>query len=138
MTASSPPISTTSSSWATIFVSTPDVGAGISVSTLSVETSSNGSSASTVSPSSFSHRVTVPSVTLSPRAGIWTEKAIVVDSSTRRMCLGYVWSVAVVCAPPRHGRRRVADAHALNPTRHRPAPCGVSTQLRWRVGDGGG
>lgn len=43
--------------------------AGISVSTLSVETSSSGSSASTVSPISFNHRDTVPSVTDSPRAG---------------------------------------------------------------------
>ena len=82
--ASSPPTSTTSSSWATIFVRTPEAGAGISVSTLSVDTSSNGSSASTVSPSCLSHLVTVPSVTLSPRAGIWTEKAIVVDSSISR------------------------------------------------------
>ena len=51
-------------------------GTGISVSTLSVETSSNGSSTSTVSPSCLSQRVTVPSVTLSPRAGIWTVKAM--------------------------------------------------------------
>jgi hypothetical protein len=29
-----------------------------------------------VSPSCFSHRVTVPSVTLSPSAGIWTEMAM--------------------------------------------------------------
>lgn len=57
-------------------------GDGISVSTLSVETSSKGSSTSTVSPSCLSHRVTVPSVTLSPRAGIWTEKAMSFDSST--------------------------------------------------------
>ncbi len=77
MTASSPPTSTVSSSCATIFCRTPAAGDGISVSTLSVETSSNGSSTSTRSPSCFNHRVTVPSVTLSPSAGIWTEKAIV-------------------------------------------------------------
>ncbi len=82
ITASSPPISTVSSSWATILTSTPAAGDGISVSTLSVETSSKGSSTSTVSPSCLSHRVTVPSVTLSPSAGIWTEKAMSVDSST--------------------------------------------------------
>ncbi len=76
MTASSPPISTVSSSWATIFVSTPAAGDGISVSTLSVDTSSSGSSTSTVSPSCLSQRVTVPSVTLSPSAGIWTEMAM--------------------------------------------------------------
>src|SRR5437763_11145941 len=53
--------------------STPAAGEGISVSTLSVETSSNGSSASTRSPSFFNQRVTVPSETLSPRRGIVTE-----------------------------------------------------------------
>jgi hypothetical protein len=42
------------------------------VSTLSVETSSSGSSASTVSPSCFSHWVTVPSLTLSPKFGMVT------------------------------------------------------------------
>ena len=45
------------------------IGDGISVSTLSVETSSSGSSASTGSPTALSQRLTVPSVTLSPRAG---------------------------------------------------------------------
>ncbi len=50
----------------------PATGEGISVSTLSVETSSRGSSTSTVSPTDFSHRVTVPSVTDSPSAGIFT------------------------------------------------------------------
>jgi hypothetical protein len=49
----------------------PPTGEGISVSTLSVDTSSSGSSTSTDSPSRLSHRVTVPSVTLSPSAGIW-------------------------------------------------------------------
>jgi hypothetical protein len=53
--------------------STPAAGAGISVSTLSVETSSSGSSAWTSSPSCLSQRVTVPSDTLSPRRGIVTE-----------------------------------------------------------------
>ncbi len=57
--------------------STPEAGAGISVSTLSVDTSSSGSSASTRSPSAFSQRVTVPSVTLSPSAGRVTETAMV-------------------------------------------------------------
>jgi hypothetical protein len=59
-----------------ILVSTPATGDGISVSTLSVETSNKGSSTSTVSPSCFNHRVTVPSVTLSPSAGIWTVVAM--------------------------------------------------------------
>src|SRR5262249_18832186 len=71
--ASSTPASTVSSSPTLIAVSTPDAGEGISVSTLSVDTSSSGSSALTCSPSFFSQRVTVPSVTLSPRRGIVTE-----------------------------------------------------------------
>ena len=80
----SPPTSTVSSSLAMIFVSTPAAGEGISVSTLSVDTSSKGSSTSTVSPSCFSHLVTVPSVTLSPSAGIWTVMAMWCDSSNGR------------------------------------------------------
>ena len=51
----------------------PLTGAGISVSTLSVDTSSSGSSAVTSSPTAFSQRVTVPSVTLSPSAGMVTD-----------------------------------------------------------------
>ncbi len=50
----------------------PETGEGISVSTLSVDTSSSGSSASTRSPSFLSQRVTVPSVTLSPSWGMDT------------------------------------------------------------------
>src|SRR5690606_14707331 len=82
ITASSAPTSTVSSSAATIRCRMPAAGEGISVSTLSVDTSSSGSSTSTRSPSCLSHRVTVPSVTLSPRAGIWTEKAISGRSSS--------------------------------------------------------
>ncbi|CKS58182.1 Uncharacterised protein [Mycobacterium tuberculosis] len=94
MTASSPPTSTVSSSWAMILVSTPAAGEGISVSTLSVDTSTRGSSSSTVSPSCLSQRVTVPSVTLSPSAGIWTEKAISVDSSIdRRSAQVHLWPI---------------------------------------------
>ena len=51
---------------------TPATGEGISVSTLSVETSSSASSTATLSPTFFNQRVTVPSVTDSPRAGIVT------------------------------------------------------------------
>jgi len=50
--------------------SVPATGEGISVSTLSVETSSNASSTATESPTFFNQRVTVPSETLSPSAGI--------------------------------------------------------------------
>ncbi len=72
MTASLPPTSTVSSSPALISSSVPATGDGISVSTLSVETSSSGSSTSTLSPTCLSQRVTVPSVTDSPSAGIVT------------------------------------------------------------------
>src|SRR3954466_11630251 len=77
MIARSAPTSADSSSGILISRTVPATGDGISVSTLSVDTSSKGSSTSTVSPTCLSHRVTVPSVTLSPRAGIWTEKAMV-------------------------------------------------------------
>ena len=73
MTASSEPTSTVSSSATVILLRMPATGDGISVSTLSVDTSSSGSSTATWSPSFFSQRVTVPSVTLSPRRGIVTE-----------------------------------------------------------------
>ncbi len=48
---------------------TPEAGAGISASTLSVVTSTTGWSRSTRSPSFTSQRATVPSTTLSPSAG---------------------------------------------------------------------
>ena len=72
MTARSAPTGTVSSSSTRISCSVPAIGDGISVSTLSVETSSSGSSTATVSPTFFSQRVTVPSVTDSPRAGMVT------------------------------------------------------------------
>ena len=77
MIASSAPTSTVSSSPTLIEERMPEAGAGISVSTLSVDTSSSGSSTSTRSPSAFSQRVTVPSETLSPSAGSVTETAMV-------------------------------------------------------------
>src|SRR5690625_1129015 len=76
MIAMTAPTSMVSSSSALISSKVPDTGEGISVSTLSVETSSNGSSASTVSPTDFSHWVIVPSVTDSPSSGISTEYAM--------------------------------------------------------------
>ena len=48
----------------------PATGEGISVSTLSVETSRSASSTATESPTFFNQRVTVPSLTDSPSAGI--------------------------------------------------------------------
>ena len=76
MTASTAPTSTVSSSFALISSSVPATGEGISVSTLSVETSSSGSSTETESPIDFSQRVTVPSVTDSPSAGRLTSVAM--------------------------------------------------------------
>jgi len=72
------PTSTVSSSGTRISSRTPDAGEGTSVSTLSVATSSRGSSASTVSPTALSQEETVPSVTDSPRAGIFTDSDIAV------------------------------------------------------------
>jgi hypothetical protein len=73
MTASCAPTATVSSSSTEMPRRMPDAGEGISVSTLSVDTSRSGSSTSTRSPSFFSQRVTVPSVTLSPSCGMDTE-----------------------------------------------------------------
>ena len=84
MTASSPPTATTASSPAVIASNVPVAGEGISVSTLSVDTSSSGSSTVTWSPTFFSQRVTVPSVTLSPSAGIVTRTSIGASNS---LCL---------------------------------------------------
>ena len=47
------------------------------MSTLSVDTSTRGSSTFTLSPTFFSQRVTVPSVTDSPRAGSTTDSLMV-------------------------------------------------------------
>src|SRR5690242_12674305 len=77
MTASCAPTATVSSSSTEMPRRIPDAGDGISVSTLSVDTSSSGSSTSTRSPSFFSQRVTVPSVTLSPSCGMDTETDMV-------------------------------------------------------------
>src|SRR5436305_1489163 len=76
MTASSAPTAAVSSSGTLISSSVPLAGAGISVSTLSVDTSSSGSSACTSSPTCLSQRVTVPSVTLSPSRGMVTDTGI--------------------------------------------------------------
>ncbi len=64
------PTCTVESGSARIFVSVPAAGAGTSASTLSVETSTRGSSAATRSPTCFSHSRIVPSVTDSPIWGI--------------------------------------------------------------------
>ena len=83
ITANSAPTATVESTATIIFCKTPATGEGISVSTLSVETSRSGSSTATTSPSFLSQRVTVPSVTDSPSAGIVTEKVILFSPVTR-------------------------------------------------------
>ena len=63
------PTSTTDPSCEFISVNTPEIGDGTSKFTLSVSSSTIGSSASTVSPAFFNHFATVASVILSPRTG---------------------------------------------------------------------
>ena len=87
MIAITSPTSMVSSSSARISSKTPATGDGTSVSTLSVETSSNGSSTETVSPTAFNHCVIVPSVTDSPSSGITTECAIVVMTPRKACCI---------------------------------------------------
>src|SRR4029453_7411931 len=72
ITASSAAPSPVSSAWTLIDWSTPATGEGTSVSTLSVDTSNSGSSASTWSPSCFSQRVIVASGSDLPRSGMVT------------------------------------------------------------------
>src|SRR4051794_6519693 len=78
-TGASPPITaTTVFTWTVapsgtlISLSTPDTGAGISASTLSVEISNSGSSLRTASPAFLSHLVIVPSKIDSPICGMMT------------------------------------------------------------------
>ena len=78
ITASFVPTSTVAPSCTRICVSVPEPGLGTSVSTLSVEISSSGSSASTCSPSCLSHLVIVPSETDTPICGITTSTVSVV------------------------------------------------------------
>ena len=72
ITASSVPTSTVSPSATRISATTPSPGLGTSVSTLSVEISSSGSSWAIASPGCFSHFVIVPSETETPICGITT------------------------------------------------------------------
>ncbi len=78
--ASTVPTSTVSPSCTRICVTTPSAGLGTSVSTLSVEISSNGSSRPIASPTWRSHFVTVPSETETPIWGITTSVCVPVDT----------------------------------------------------------
>jgi hypothetical protein len=71
------PTWTVASASTRIFTSVPVAGEGTSASTLSVDTSTRGSSAVTVSPTCLSHSSTVPSVTDSPMAGIVISTVVV-------------------------------------------------------------
>src|SRR4051794_32160652 len=126
-----PPIS--ASSWPTwivspsatwILASTPLTGEGTSASTLSVETSTSGSSASTWSPSCFSHVRTVPSVTDSPIAGMVT--CVVVSTamrSTERSTLSALLTHEFI--RPDEGPDGADDGHRDGePQRDDPAPQG--------------
>ena len=66
---SSAPTATVSPSLAAISDSTPAAGAGTSIVTLSVSSSTTGSSAATASPARLNHLPMVASVTDSPRVG---------------------------------------------------------------------
>ena len=82
ITASTVPTSTVSPSWTRISARTPSPGLGTSVSTLSVEISSSGSSSAMVSPGCLSHFVTVPSETDTPIWGITTSTWVPVLTSS--------------------------------------------------------
>src|SRR5690606_39097453 len=113
ITASSAPTSTVSSSSALISSRVPATGEGISVSTLSVETSSNGSSTATSSPTCLSQRVTVPSVTDSPSAGRVTGGAKAVPSVGAGSGFGSTRSGVCVQWAAGQGEVRLADGLAL-------------------------
>ena len=76
------PTATVVSTGTSIASNMPATGDGISVSTLSVDTSSKASSTAIESPTFLSQRVTVPSLTLSPKAGIVITVPAVVAATT--------------------------------------------------------
>ena len=86
MMARTEPTSASSSSWTRISSRVPVAGEGTSVSTLSVETSTSGSSTSMVSPTVLSQREMVPSVTDSPRAGRVTSVPLAVPAGSVEAC----------------------------------------------------
>ncbi len=98
ITARRAPTGTVSPSGTTISVMNPPCGAGTSESTLSVDTSNSGSSASIFSPTCLNHFVIVPSVTVSPSCGIVTSMSPSGSS--------YVWDES----PHVQGPNRVGNA----------------------------
>src|SRR5688500_6878286 len=77
------PTPTVSPSLTAIFSSRPAAGAGTSIVTLSVSSSTSGSSRATASPYFLNHWPTVASVTDSPRVGTLISSAIVVSCRCR-------------------------------------------------------
>ena len=77
------PTSTTDPSCELISVNTPEIGDGTSKFTLSVSSSTIGSSASTASPGFLSHFATVASVILSPRTGTTIFSLIIINQTPR-------------------------------------------------------
>ena len=150
----SAPTGTVSSSPTRILVTVPATGEGISVSTLSVETSSNGSSTATWSPSALSQRVTVPSVTDSPRAGIVTvvppaigpPEADGIPAGTSAAgwdTASWTAGAAKTCSGAGSAAAALAEDGAPSPTMARSVPTGTvsssATRISWSVpatGDG--
>src|SRR3990170_707280 len=116
ITANSVPTDTVAPSGTRILVSVPEATDGTSVSTLSVEISNSGSSSSTVSPPAFSHFRIVPSTTVSPSWGIFTDVMGPPGSPRRELVhgiedVGYLRQVRVLEGGgegDRHVRRRQA------------------------------
>ena len=108
---SKPPTARVVSSGAMISLKTPALGAGISTATLSVSNSTSGSSWAIASPTPFSQRPTVASVTDSPNTG--TKISIIGGPSSRLMRsksqrLGYQAGLFFVMCRHAADRRRSA------------------------------
>src|ERR1017187_2110943 len=100
--------------------SVPAAGEGISVSTLSVEISNNGSSRSTRSPALFSHLVRVPSTILSPIWGITTSVISNLSFLSREKgSLAQHFEIENAAKMRGYGARRLRHAGARAQLRHR-------------------
>ena len=136
------PTATVESTGTSIESKTPDAGDGISVSTLSVETSSSASSTLTVSPTFFSQRVTVPSVTDSPRAGITTGVAFpdvvvgcgaLTGAAATGAGVGVGVGAGVGAGVETCGAAGVAGADAPSAIRASSAPTGATLSTATRI-----
>src|SRR6266542_2057455 len=111
MMPSTAPTGTLVPSAARISPMVPAAGDGTSKVTLSVSSSTTGSSISTASPGCFSQRATVASVTDSPSAGTLISLAIAVVSRRQRVAdeLRLFLDVALEQTGRRRGGLRAAD-----------------------------